>query len=137
MNIKLNRLNDKLAFQAINEEGIKANFDANPSIGGEGLGLRPMEMLAASMASCASIDVLLILKKKRIELSHYHISINAKRIDAVPAAFENIQLIFFIGENDPIDQVEKAVKLSVEKYCSVSASLSKEIKISYEVVRNP
>jgi putative redox protein len=133
MKIKLNRLNEKLAFQAENEEGITANFDANPAIGGEGLGLRPMEMLAASMASCASIDVLLILKKKRIELSHYQIEIQAKRLDTVPAAFQSIHLFFLIGQDDPIEQVEKAVQLSVEKYCSVSASLSKEIEITYRV----
>ena len=135
MKITLNRLNEKLAFQASNEEGITANFDANPAIGGEGLGLRPMEMLIASMASCASIDVLLILKKKRIELSHYHVDVEATRLDSVPAAFQSINLIFQIGKNDPIEQVEKAVQLSVEKYCSVSASLSKEITISFIVKR--
>lgn len=134
MKIVLKRLNDKLAFQASNEDGILANFDANPAIGGEGLGMRPMEMLAASLASCASIDVLLILKKKRIELSFYELEILAERKDAVPAPFESIHLNFVIGKNDPKEQVEKAVALSVEKYCSVSASLSEDIKVTYEVV---
>jgi putative redox protein len=133
MKIILNRLNTALAFEAVNEEGITATFDANPAIGGEGLGLRPMEMLAASMASCASIDVLLILKKKRITLAHYRVEIQATRVDAVPAVFETIHLQFQIAANDPIEQVQKAVDLSVEKYCSVSASLSKTIKITHSV----
>lgn len=133
MKVNLKRLNDKLAFQASNEDGLVSNLDANPSIGGENLGMRPMEMLLASIASCSSIDVLLIMKKKRVELSYYEVEIEAKRKNAVPSPFESIHLIFKIGKNDPKDQVEKAVKLGVEKYCSVSASLSKEIKITYEI----
>lgn len=133
MNLTLKRLNDKFALQATNEEGVTANFDAAPSIGGEHLGLRPMEMLAASLASCASIDVLLILKKKRIELSHYEVKIEAERKDAVPAVFKSIRLVFVIGQSDPKEQVEKAVQLSIEKYCSVTASLSKEINIEYRI----
>lgn len=133
MKIQVKRLNDKLAFQASNEEGIRANFDANPSIGGENLGLRPMEMLVSSLASCASIDIILILRKMRIELKTFEIEIQAKRANAVPASFEEIHLEFKIDKNDPFEYVEKAVRLSLEKYCSVSASLSKEIKITHSI----
>lgn len=132
MEIKLERLNDKIAFSATNEAGIKVNIDGNPEIGGENLGLRPMEMLVASLASCASIDILLILKKKKINLSAYSVKIEAIRKETIPKDFEKIHLIFEIGENDPISQVEKVVVLGLEKYCSVYASLNNEIKISYE-----
>ncbi len=133
MQIKLERLNDKLAFRAINEDLQLVHLDANPAIGGEGLGMRPMELLASSLAACASIDVLLILKKKRIEPQHFEVKVEAKRKETVPASFERIHLLFEIGAGDPQEQIEKAVALSVEKYCSVAASLSKEVKITYKI----
>lgn len=134
MKLKLNRLNEQVAFEIQNEEGLKVQVDGSASVGGEGLGIRPMELLASSLASCASIDVLLILKKKRIELTHFEVEILARRKDAVPASFESIHLIFQIGINDESDPVGKAVELSVKKYCSVATSLDKAIKISWEVV---
>jgi putative redox protein len=136
MKIILTRTNDKLAFKATNSEGICTEIDANPTIGGEGLGMRPMELLISSMASCASIDVLLILKKKRISLSYFVVEIIGKRKNEIPSPFEEISLNFKIGENDPKEIVEKAVQLSIEKYCSVSASLNQEIKISWKVEFN-
>jgi putative redox protein len=111
----------------------KAEFDANPEAGGEGLGIRPMEGLASSVAVCASIDIILILKKKRIELTHYEVELQTERKDATPAPFTKIHLMFTIGKEDPIEQVKKAVALGVEKYCSVSASLDPTIIITHEV----
>lgn len=135
MALILKRLNDQVAFEVTSDEGQKIQFDANPAAGGQGLGIRPMEALASSVASCASIDILLILKKKRISLSNYEVEIITERKDATPAPFTSIHLLFKIGENDPIEQVQKAVALGVEKYCSVSASLDPTISISHEVVQ--
>ena len=133
MEIRLKRLNEKLAFKAQNEEGKSVAIDANPAIGGEGLGMRPMELLASSLAACAAIDVLLILKKKRIVPQQLEVKVLAKRKETVPASFESIELIFEIAENDPQEQIEKAVALSVRKYCSVAASLSPEIEVKYQI----
>ncbi|MGV3631853.1 MAG: OsmC family protein [Bacteroidota bacterium] len=133
MEIRIKRLNSKLAFEALNEEGKRVTIDAAPAIGGEGLGMRPMELLASSLAACASIDVLLILKKKRIEPQHFEVKVQARRKETVPASFETIHLIFEIGAGDPQEQIEKAVQLSIEKYCSVAASLSQEIELTYQV----
>lgn len=135
MEIRLKRLNEKLAFEALNEEGKSVLIDANPAIGGEGLGMRPMELLASALASCASIDVLLILQKKRIIPGHFEVKVVARRKETVPASFESIHLQFEIGENDPQEQVEKAVQLSVEKYCSVAASLANGIGVTYQIER--
>ena len=134
MEIKLTRLNDAFAFQAENEEGQSIHIDSNPAIGGKGLGMRPMEILASSLASCASIDVLLILKKKRVKLESYEVNVSASRKFSVPAVFESIHLTFRIGENDSRKAVEKAAKLSVEKYCSVAAMLIADCQITYEVL---
>jgi putative redox protein len=135
MALTLKRLNDKVAFEVTNNTGQTIQFDANPEVGGEGLGIRPMEGLSSSVAACASIDILLILKKKRIELSNYEVDIQTERKDATPAPFTKIHLVFTIGIEDPIEQVQKAVALGVEKYCSVSASLDPTISITHEVVQ--
>ena len=133
MALILKRLNDKVAFEVTNNTGQTIRFDANPEAGGEGLGIRPMEGLSSSVAACASIDILLILKKKRIELTHYEVELQTERKDATPAPFTKIHLVFTIGKEDPIEQVKKAVALGVEKYCSVSASLDPTILITHEV----
>lgn len=135
MALVLKRLNDKVAFEVTNTTGQTVRFDANPEAGGEGLGIRPMEGLSSSVAACASIDILLILKKKRIELSKYEVDIQTERKDATPAPFTKIHLVFTIGKEDPIEQVQKAVALGVEKYCSVSSSLDPTISITHEVVQ--
>lgn len=135
MALVLKRINDKVAFEVTNTTGQSIRFDANPEAGGEGLGIRPMEGLASSVAACASIDILLILKKKRIELSNYEVDIQTERKDATPAPFTKIHLVFTIGKEDPIEQVQKAVALGVEKYCSVSESLDPNITITHEVIQ--
>jgi putative redox protein len=135
MALIVKRLNNKVAFKAINISGQQIQFDANPEVGGEGLGFRPMEALAASVASCASIDILLILEKKRIQLNQYEIEIETTRKEGVPSPFNSIHLRVKISLLDPIEQVKKAVSLGVEKYCSVSASLHPNIQITHEVVQ--
>lgn len=134
MKVRLTRVNDAYGMQATNEDGQHMLFDANPSIGGQGLGLRPMEVLAASIAACASIDVLLILKKKRIALRKYEIDIEGQRKEATPAPFVSIHLRVEIHPDDPRETVEKVVAMSLEKYCSVSASLDPAIPVTFEVV---
>ena len=134
MKLYLNRINQNVAFEIQNEAGKSIQIDGSETIGGEGLGMRPMEILASSLAACASIDVLLILKKKRINLTHFSVEIEGKRKNTVPAAFESLHLQFFIGKEDQSENVSKAVKLSIEKYCSVVACLDKEINISYEII---
>lgn len=133
MSLKLIRVEEPFVFELRNKEGIICGIDASPSIGGKGKGLRPMELLAGSLAGCASIDVLLILKKQRIEPSHFSIKIETKRAESIPAVFEEIKLIFEVNSDVPKEKLERAIVLTLEKYCSVSASLSKEVKVSHEV----
>lgn len=133
MSLELKRVEEPFVFELKNDDGVIIGIDANPSIGGKNKGLRPMELLAGSVAGCASIDILLILKKKRIEPTHFSISIETKRADAVPAIFEEIKLIFHVNPEVPKDKLEKAIGLTLEKYCSVSASLKENISVIYEV----
>ncbi len=133
MGLELNRVEEPFVFELKNEEGVICGIDANPSIGGKGKGFRPMELLAGSLAGCASIDILLILKKQRIEPTHFGIKIETKRVDAVPAIFDEIKLIFEVNNGIPQEKLEKAIGLTLDKYCSVSASLKEEVKVVFEV----
>ena len=133
MGLELNRIEEPFVFELKNDEGVICGIDANPSIGGKGKGFRPMELLAGSLAGCASIDILLILKKQRIEPTRFGIKIETQRGEGVPAIFEEIKLIFEVNEGVPKDKLEKAIKLTLDKYCSVSASLKDDVKVVFEV----
>ena len=74
-----------------------------------------------------------ILKKQRIEPTNFGIKIETKRGEGVPAIFEEIKLLFEVNESVPMDKLEKAIKLTLDKYCSVSASLKEDIKVVFEV----
>lgn len=114
-----------------NEQGITCLIDANETIGGQNKGFRPMELLAGSLAACASIDVIQILRKKRILLGCYEVHIEAKRKESVPAPFEHITLHFIFCNVISEEQLKATIELALYKYCSVNASLSDEIKIDY------
>jgi len=133
MNLKLNRVQGVFGMQAQNEDGQVINFDANAQIGGEGFGVRPMEAVAASLAACASIDVLLILKKQKIVLDDYQVGISANREDTVPGVFREIHLKYSFKGSDEEDKIKRAVDLSMEKYCSVSKILEPTCKITYTI----
>jgi len=133
MKLDLNRIEAPFVMELVNEAGNKCIIDANPSLGGKGLGFRPMELLAGSLAACISIDVINVLKKQRTDPNHYKVRIEANRKAGTPSPFEQIHLIF---EVDPIVNVEKLqrnIQLTSDKYCSVSASLKSEIQITFEI----
>lgn len=133
MKLNLNRIETPFVLEVSNEDGAKLIFDASPDIGGHNKGLRPMQGLAASLAACSSIDVLFILRKQQIEPEEYGVEIDAKRKeDEVPAVFESIHLKFkFKGV--PKEKAERAVELSVTKYCSVSRMLENSVEITSSV----
>lgn len=133
MKLELKLTEAPFVLEASNESGISIKMDATEKIGGRNKGMRPMEVLASSLAGCMSVDVLLILQKQRQEVSFYEVSIEAKRKDAVTAAFEAIHLVFSFNPGVDLEKAAAAVKLSHEKYCSVSASLNPDITIQTEV----
>jgi putative redox protein len=108
-------------------------MDAAPDIGGRNLGPRPMELLLVGLGGCSSIDVVLILKRSREAITDCDVEIEAERADTDPKVFTTIKLHFIVTGNklDP-RKVERAVKLSHEKYCSASAMLSATAKMSYD-----
>lgn len=131
MEVKLKRINKAFHFEASNSDNLKINIDANAAIGGEGKGVRPMELVLMGLAGCASIDLGLILKKQRQELVDYNISVSSTRNEDDAKAFKAINLHFVLHGNLDANKVEKAIELTLTKYCSVSLSLDKNIKITY------
>ncbi len=133
MKLDLKLVESPFVLEVTNESGISIKMDATEKIGGQNKGMRPMEVLASSLAGCMSIDILLILQKQRQEVTYYEVTIDANRKDAVPAVFETIHLLFSFNKEVDLEKAIAAVKLSHEKYCSVSASLNPQINIQTEV----
>jgi len=125
------------SFKATSGTGHTVQLDGPTDHGGQDLGPRPMEMLLMGVGGCSSFDVMSILKKSRQDVTACHAELEAERADAVPSVFTRIHLHFVVtGHNLKEKQVERAVSLSAEKYCSASIMLGKagvEISHSYEI----
>ena len=125
------------SFKATSGTGHTVQLDGPPDHGGQDLGPRPTEMLLMGVGGCSSFDVMSILKKSRQDVTACHAELEAERADAVPSVFTRIHLHFVVtGHNLKEKQVERAVSLSAEKYCSASIMLGKagvEISHSYEI----
>lgn len=123
---------EDVCFMGESESGHAVILDGSPEIGGRNLGMRPMEMLLVSMGACSSIDVVTILKKARQKISNCVAEISAERAEEIPKVFTKIHVNFVVtGRGLNVAQVERAVKLSAEKYCSASIMLGKAAEISH------
>jgi putative redox protein len=133
MKITLKRLNEAVHFEAANEEGQSVQLDGSPDIGGVGLGMRPMQLVLAALASCSSIDVVVLLKKMRQPLEDLQLEVDGQRaVDEIPAVFRKIHMKFLLGGELDEEKVKKAISMSVEKYCSVAKMLEKTAEITWE-----
>jgi putative redox protein len=132
MKLHLKQCEKPYVFDLKNENGTICKIDSSKDIGGKNKGLTPMELLAGALAACISIDVLMILNKQHIEPKKYAVSIDATKKNSVPSPFEKIHLIFSIDMEIDLLKVERAIQLSIDKYCSVKASLNPKIQITRE-----
>jgi putative redox protein len=123
------------AFQARAGSGGEIVADGAPSIGGEGRGMRPMELLLSALATCAAMDVVHILRKQKEPLEGLTIEVEGQRADAVPAPFVAVHLTFVAQGDVAPNKLERAVRLGVEKYCSVGASLAPDVAVTWEARR--
>ena len=132
MNISVNWV-DGMLMVGKSHSGHSITMDGPPEIGGDNLGVRPMEMLLLGVAGCTMIDVVTTLKKMRQELTHCETKVNAERADDHPKVFTDIHIQFLVKGHD-LDpkKVEKAITLSAEKYCSASIMLGKTASISHD-----
>ncbi len=99
---------------------------------GQDSGPRPMEMLLVALAGCAGIDIISILRKMRQAVTAYEIGIQGTRTDEYPQVYKQITVEHIItGQNIQPDAVQRAIDLSVERYCSVNAMLDKTASITH------
>lgn len=124
---------DGVSFVGESETGHAVVLDGAPENGGRNIGMRPMEMLLIGMGACTSFDVVTILKKARQPIINCVAQIEAERADEIPKVFTKIHVHFVVtgASLNPL-QVERAVKLSAEKYCSASIMLGKVCEISHD-----
>jgi len=121
-------------FQFVGESGSghAIVMDASPEAGKIPTGMTPMEMLLVATGGCSGMDVASVLKKKRQEVIDIQVSVSGEKAETHPQKFINIKLEYTVtGRNISEDAVKKAVELSMEKYCSVKATLEASAKISY------
>ena len=134
MKIVLNRVNDAVHFEASNEDGHKVQIDGAPSIGGEDKGVRPMQLLLMGLAGCSSMDVISILKKQKQTVTDYQVIVHAERAtDQTPSLFTSIEVEFIIEGKVDTKKAERAVQLSMDKYCSVTKIMEKTAQITHKI----
>jgi len=132
MNISVKWI-DGMLMVGKSDSGHAVVMDGPPEIGGENLGVRPMEMLLLGMAGCTMIDVVSTLKKMREDVVDCQTQVSADRSEEYPKVFTNIHVHFVLkGKQLNPSKVDKAIKLSAEKYCSASIMIGKTAVITHD-----
>ena len=125
---------DGMAFEA-EVNGHKIVVDAVESVGGRNRGPRPKPLLLASLAGCTAMDVISILDKMRVKVDAFNVEVIAEQTEEHPKVYSQIKLLYkFKGKDLPMDKLQKAVDLSQERYCGVSAMLRKASELTFEII---
>jgi putative redox protein len=110
-------------------------IDASSEGGGDNRGPRPKPLMLVALAGCTGMDVVSILKKMRVDVEAFSVKVVGNVTEEHPKHFDSMHVIYeFRGKDLPMDKLDKAVNLSDERYCGVSATLKKGIKITHEIV---
>jgi len=135
MKVQLKRMNKACHFEAVNEDGRAIQLDSSPSSLGEGLGVRPMQSLLMALGGCTAIDITLILTKQKLEILDFKLDIEGEREEnKEPALWTKIHISYFIKGEMEKSMVERAVHLSMTKYCSVAETLRRAgAVITYDI----
>lgn len=132
MKAKVTWLNGR-AFVGESGSGHSVVMDGAPEAGGRNIGFRPMEMMLLSLGGCTAFDVVMILEKSREKVTGCEVSLEAERAAEDPKVFTKVKLIYtFSGTDLKPAAVERAIKLSSEKYCSASKMFEKTAVLEHE-----
>ena len=116
----------KLSFTGSADTGFEVPLGANPSVGGDNDGFRPLELMAVSLAGCTAMDVISILQKKRQQISDFRVEVNAERVDDHPKVFTNAVIEYHVTGQDVDEKaVVRAMELSATRYCPAQSMLAK------------
>jgi putative redox protein len=122
---------DRLTFTGTADTGFSLPLGADPSVGGDDDGFRPMELFAIGLAGCTAMDVISILRKKRQEITQFEVLVQADRASDYPRVFTDIQITYEItGHNVQESAVKRSIDLSENKYCPAHAMLRKAVSIN-------
>lgn len=128
------RMKDDYEYEATNLQGIKVDIDMYDAPNKQAQS--PMDLLLSALGGCASVDALLMMKKKRKHIVDFFVEVEGTRNDGVPAFYTDIELKFVLVSPDATaEEFAKVVALSVDKYCSVASSLKSNIRYISEVRR--
>jgi len=126
-----------MQFEGDSSSGHHLIMDADDSSGGQNKGFRPMELLLVGFGGCSGMDVISILRKKRQNVTGFEMNIKGEKADTHPHIYKEVHIEYVVrGKGIEKEAVERAIKLSLDKYCSVGATLGKAGKIthSYRIV---
>ena len=122
--INLKRIDDDYQFVTTDETGQTITMDIPVDQGGHGNGVRPMQALLSALGGCSGVDVVMILNKQKETLDHYEMVISGERaVGKEPALWETVHIVFKLKGSMTKEKAEKACALSIDKYCSVAATL--------------
>ena len=123
-----------MAFEAtVNDH--KIILDAIEAVGGKDRGPRPKPLMLVSLGGCTGMDVVSMLKKMRVEYDGLNIEVEGELTEEHPKVYHTITINYiFKGKDLPMEKLEKAVSLSQERYCGVTAMLAKAAKIEHKII---
>ncbi len=125
---------DGLAFKGL-VNGFEIILDAEPQVGGKNRGPRPKPLMQLSVAGCTAMDVISILYKMRVDVEEFNVHVDGELTEEHPKHYSKMHLIYeFKGKNLPYAKLEKAVKLSQDRYCGVSYLYKKIMELTYDIV---
>jgi putative redox protein len=124
---------EDLTFEA-KVDGHSFMLDAKADVGGENHGPRPKPLMMVALAGCTGMDVASLLKKMRIDVESFNVRVEGDLTEKHPKHFISMHIIYeFKGKYLPLDKIKRAIELSQDTYCGVSASYKKAMRLSYEI----
>lgn len=128
---------DGFVFETQAESGHRGYLDSSPKEGETSKGPTPMELILVAVAGCTGMDLVDILRKKRLHLTGLEVQVTGTRAETYPMVYTELDVVYHVrGKDIPASAVEQAVKLSEEKYCSVGIMIGKSARINsrYEII---
>lgn len=128
--------NDDMAFTA-DIDGFEIQLDAAPENGGHNSAPRPKPLLLVALAGCTGMDVVSLAKKMRVKIDEFNVEVESEKSTEIPIVYTSMRLLYkFRANEDDKEKIVKIVTMSQERYCGVSAMLSKAAKIGYRIELN-
>ena len=133
MKMEIKRIDTPYVFEFSDSNGNAIIMDSSADLEGQNKGMTPMQVLLGSLMGCMSIDIILVLKKQKISPMEYRVEAITTKKEGVPAPYDKIHFVIHIDKDIDLKRINRAVSLSLEKYCSVRSCLKEDIEITFEI----